>query len=154
LNGGAGFDTLSYEHSTTGVTSNFHLGADFDFLAGFEKILGSAFDDHLSGNNRDNTLEGAGGADTLTGGAGSDLFAYSDVPRSTVDAAGRDTIRDFSSAQADKIDLSAIDGSQAFTFTEGGAFTGAGHEVIVVAAGSVSTVLADLDGDRVADFAI
>ncbi len=47
-----------------------------------------------------------------------------------------------------------IRGDTAFTFTDGGAFTGTGHEVIVQGSGGIYTVLGDIDGDSTADFAI
>lgn len=99
LNGGAGMDTLSYEHAlatnSIGVTvtlnasgggimlpGNTDAGIDVIF-GGFENVVGSAFNDTITGNNRDNvlaglagddTLNGGGGNDTLIGGAGSDFF--------------------------------------------------------------------------------
>jgi len=64
---------------------------------------------------------GADGKDTLAGGAEADRCAYSTRAQSAV-GANADRITDFSHAQGDKIDLSAIDastvlaGNQAFSF--------------------------------------
>lgn len=105
LNGGKGFDSVSFAKFTKGVT--VVLGAESDTgkgifsIAGFEKLVGSARGDTLSGDGEANeidggksgdTLNGGGGADTLTGGGGADRFVF--------DAklgGGADTITDFKS---------------------------------------------------------
>jgi Ca2+-binding RTX toxin-like protein len=89
LNGGAGFDRVSYRGSTSAVTVDLAAGtasggdATGDTLSGIEGVIGSAFNDTLSGNNDanilnggagDDTLKGDAGDDTLTGGAGADLL--------------------------------------------------------------------------------
>ena len=48
-----------------------------DVLYGFTGILGSNFDDQLTGNNSDNYIESYGGNDTIDGGAGNDRASYS-----------------------------------------------------------------------------
>ena len=61
LAGGAGTDTVSYEHAAAGVTVSLALttaqntvGAGSDTLSGFENLTGSAFDDTLTGTGGDN----------------------------------------------------------------------------------------------------
>ena len=122
LRGGRGFDTLDYSSakSSTWVNLKAHsaLGEDsgFDFVSGFEGILGSDFDDRLTGNRRSNEIEGGAGddviaggrgADVLTGGEGSDTFKYH---RSDVGSAkkhrGVDTITDFD--EFDTLDFSKL----------------------------------------------
>lgn len=167
LNGGAGLDWAYYHTGTVGVTVNLAANtgsggdAQGDIYSSIENLYGSAYSDSLTGNGQTNVLLGNTGADTLTGGGANDLFIFRAVTDSTVAAAGRDTITDFSSAQGDKIDLRPIDadgdggnGNAAFAFTAGGAFTGIGHEVIVQGSGGTCTVLADVNGDSTADFAI
>jgi hypothetical protein len=71
----------------------------------------------------------------------------------------RDQIRDFDAAQGDRIDLMALDArpggaDDAFTFIGASAFSGAGGELAWRLAGSKTLVLADLDGDRLAEFEI
>src|SRR5262249_36301178 len=112
----------------------------------------------MAGND---VLTGGGGADALKGGAGADSFVYKAVSDSTVAVAGRDSIGDFSHAEGDRIDLSAIDadgnagnGDTTFTFLGSGAFTGVGHELQVVATGGVQVIQADINGDKIADMAI
>jgi hypothetical protein len=64
-------------------------------------VTGSQADDMLQGGDGDDILAGGPGADTLTGGAGRDIFIVDTQ-------AGHDTITDFSLADADCLDLSAL----------------------------------------------
>ncbi|CUW39588.1 protein of unknown function (RTX toxins and related Ca2+-binding proteins 343-2320) [Magnetospirillum sp. XM-1] len=85
LVGGAGTDTASYASSSAGVTVNLALAtaqvsggdASGDVLNTIENVVGSAFDDTLTGNTGNNVLTGGAGADTLAGGTGSDTVDYS-----------------------------------------------------------------------------
>ena len=136
------------------------LGGKFaDALAGdgaANRLIGHDGDDILTGRDGDDRLEGQRGADKLEGGGGADVFVYSDALDTTYYSPGRDTILDFSSADGDRIDLSAMDadatmaGDQAFVFLGYALFTGRAGELRV----NSGHVLGDLDGDAVADFAI
>lgn len=93
-----------------GLTGNISIA----FNVTIENANGGSGDDVLIGNQVNNTLKGAGGddqlyggpgADHLWGGEGRDIFRYSDINDSTLNAA--DTIYDFQSGQ-DKIDLSSL----------------------------------------------
>ncbi len=175
LSGGNGTDIALYDAATAAVTVNLATGgtggdAAGDSYIGIENAMGSAYGDTLTGDAGANALwglagndalAGGAGADTLKGGAGADRFVYTAISDSTVAAAGRDSLNDFSHAEGDRIDLSTIDadgnagnGNTAFTFLGGAAFTGAGHEVRVVASGGVQMVLIDVNGDAVADMQI
>ena len=81
LAGGAGIDTVTYEHALAGVTVSLALttaqntlGAGIDTLSGLENLTGSAFNDTLLGTAGDNVLIGLAGNDTLNGGAGADTL--------------------------------------------------------------------------------
>ena len=81
LAGGAGIDTVSYEHAAAGVTVSLAItaaqntgGAGTDTLTGFEYLTGSGFNDVLTGSSAANILMGLGGDDTLNGGAGADTL--------------------------------------------------------------------------------
>jgi VCBS repeat-containing protein len=130
ITGGAGNDVLSS-------------------LAGADKLYGGAGNDVLSGG---------AGADILTGGAGADAFVYTDVSEST--AAATDTIADFHQAEADYIDLSAIDantlliGDQAFAFVGTAAFSHTAGELRYQVSGATATLQADINGDGLADLVI
>lgn len=126
---------------------------------GGDDILdGGVGNDFLSGGTGNDTLIGGAGADTMYGGDGADLFVFRSVSDFGT-GAGLDLIGDVSSAQGDKIDLSAIDantqqaGVQGFTWIGTGAFTGrAGELHYVKGSGGNLVVSGDLNGDRVADF--
>lgn len=94
LSGGAGLDTARYGDATSGVQVNLTGGAGVgsvaagDTLIGVENLVGSLFDDHLTGSggtntlnggSGDDTLNGLGGADALVGGAGIDTATYADA---------------------------------------------------------------------------
>nr|WP_246728325.1 calcium-binding protein [Microvirga terricola] len=88
--GGDGIDTLSYEHyapatGTVGVNVTLQnpglegTGAGVgdhsgDHFKDFEYLLGSAFNDQLSGNNVANSINGGAGNDTLAGKDGNDTL--------------------------------------------------------------------------------
>ena len=91
LDGGDGFDHVSYAGSAAGVEVHLNTGQMFfgdaagDTLTNIEGVIGSNFADHLVGTDGvsdlqggmgDDVLFGAGGADTLDGGAGSDTASY------------------------------------------------------------------------------
>ncbi|HEX8622867.1 MAG TPA: M10 family metallopeptidase C-terminal domain-containing protein [Allosphingosinicella sp.] len=76
--GGGGVDTASYAGATAGVTVSLATGsaqntvsAGTDTLSGFENLLGSGFNDSLTGDSNVNTLSGGAGDDTLNPGSNS-----------------------------------------------------------------------------------
>lgn len=149
---------------------------DLDLGSGDDIVTGGALDDVIDGGLGNDTLAGGGGndvihgsfgADRLTGGAGADRFAFIFFDRFLSEFAdhGRvDRITDFSHAEHDRIDLSAIDPDeslardQKFTFVGTAAFTGAGgtaYELRVVDNGDgTDTLQGDVDHDGVADFSL
>ena len=77
LTGNGGIDTVSYETATTGVTVSLLTGTGSGGAAGdrlftIENLIGSDFDDTLTGDNNANTLEGGAGNDSLSGRGGDD----------------------------------------------------------------------------------
>ncbi|WP_052120833.1 calcium-binding protein [Inquilinus limosus] len=174
LDGDAGIDTASYFTSAVGVTVSLSTGkgaggeAQGDTLAGIEILSGSQGNDTLLGHGGANTLQGwngndvltgAGGKDTLTGGAGADRFVYVGIADSVV-GANADRITDFSHAQGDRIDLSAIDadwgtaGNQAFTFIGTGLYSHQAGELRYAVNGADTTIAGDVNGDGTSDFHI
>ena len=174
INGGAGADSAFYSKSNVAVNVNLGTGfasgghAQGDLLIDIENLGGSEFNDTLIGSSAKNvldgglgndTLRGGGGADELVGGAGADTFVYTSTTDSVF--AARDLIRDFSHAQGDHVDLSAIDantgaaGDQAFTFIGSALYSGIAGELRVAnTAPGVVTIAGDVNGDSVSDFHI
>ena len=84
--GSGGGDTVSYRNSNSSVTIDLSAAntldrgrkghAQGDDLDGFENIIGSAYDDILTGNDQANVIEGLAGADKLDGGTGADTLSY------------------------------------------------------------------------------
>jgi serralysin len=147
INGGNGFDTAIYTDSGAGVTVSLVSGvvgiggtAQGDKLTLIENLVGSAFDDVLTGSNGANVLNGrdgndvlfggggrdklrgdAGsddlyggfGRDTLHGGSGDDFFIWQDIGETTPGAARADDVGDFNTAAGDMLvfeDIDAIPG--------------------------------------------
>ncbi len=83
-------DTVTYATAASAVTVNLNLtsqqntgGSGLDTLSKVENLIGSAFNDNLTGNDASNvlvgnagndTLAGWSGADTMLGGAGNDTY--------------------------------------------------------------------------------
>jgi len=86
LNGGAGIDTASYEFSYAGgVTVNLGLTGPqdtindgIDTITQVENLIGSSYDDTLSGNGLANRIEGGSGNDSVWGRGGDDVLLGGD----------------------------------------------------------------------------
>jgi hypothetical protein len=95
--GGPG-DTVSYENATgpTGVTASLlKPKANTGFAAGdlytsIENLIGTDFDDKLTGDTNDNALNGGKGADILDGGAGNDILEGGEGGDKLIGGAGID----------------------------------------------------------------
>ncbi len=168
IDGGAGRDTLVLNTAATvnlGAFSSSQVVGGTAYVSGFEdvdasgataavKLNGSAFNNTLVGGSGADTLAGGAGFDTLTGGAGSDLFVFGAFNPGDIDK-----ITDFSHAQGDRIDLSAIDAvvgglDNPFAFIGQSAFHHVAGELRYGAAAGGLMVQADVNGDGHADFSI
>lgn len=173
IDGGAGFNTVAYSQLTHAVyvdlAAGTATGQGSDTLTNIQNVIGSIGNDRISGDDQRNTLQGkdgsdllygAGSADRLYGGTGADTFLFKALSDSTVNVKGRDLITDFSAAEGDKIDLHFIDanaaaaGNQAFHFLGANAFDGTAGALDYQVVNGTATVYGDVDGDKVADFAI
>ncbi|MDF8332582.1 M10 family metallopeptidase [Novosphingobium cyanobacteriorum] len=186
LDGGDGVDTASYAASTAGVKVSLAIsgyqatGAGNDSLTGIENLTGGAGADLLVGDGCDNRLDGGagadkllgdagadvlvggGGRDVLLGGAGGDTFLFATIKDFSGSAVGSaDQILDFSQADGDRIDLSAVDAvkatalvNDAFTWIGSAAFGKHAGELRYVVSGGIGLVTGDVDGNGSADFAI
>ncbi len=107
LDGGAGNNTVSYEHSphdtsglqvgvTASLTNNTGAGADAQgdtFVVGtIRNLIGSGFDDQLTGNAESNKLDGLAGNDTLEGMAGADRLDGGDGNDTLIGGSGADQL--------------------------------------------------------------
>jgi Ca2+-binding RTX toxin-like protein len=145
LIGGNGSDTLTYQGAASGVGVNLGTGASSgseaagDTISSFENIVGSGFNDTLTGDSGVNTLngnpgndilDGAGGNDSLTGGIGNDVFYFSG-------SHGADTIMDFQGVGAATGDIIQISGGSygALSFAQSGA-----NAVITTATGTITLI--------------
>lgn len=159
LNGGAGDDLL------VGGAGDDLLdgGAGGDTLRGAkgdDLLIGGAGNDILVAGRGDDVPIGGPGGDRLQGGQGADVFRFLSVADSLPGSGQNDRILDFSFAEGDRIDLSAIDadgvganGDTAFVwvgaFGTGAAppFSGARGELLALqTAGGAWRILVDVDG--------
>src|SRR5262249_41409285 len=103
LDGGTGTDLIDWSDATAGITQTLgaggsgsanrtSVGLGTDTYTNMEGIIGSRFNDNLTGNSGSNVLIGGAGSDTLDGGGGNDTFAYA----SKLD--GHDVINNFNAA--------------------------------------------------------
>lgn len=148
----------------------FAAGNDiYDGSQGIQKhgnIEGRGGDDSLTGGDRGEIFRGGLGMDILTGGGGGDTFLYKDVVDSGPDLLLSDVIADFSRADGDVIDLSAIDAKQGgagakesgkdnhFTFIGEAEFHGRKGELRYFVDGGVTVMQGDVDGDGDSDLAV
>jgi Ca2+-binding RTX toxin-like protein len=180
LDGGSGTDTVSYAYGlagTSGVTVSLITagaqatgGSGTDTLTNIENLIGSGFNDSLTGNAGHNVLNGGAGndlltggvgRDMLTGGAGSDTFDFNALSEMGLTNTTWDVITDFVHG-TDKLDLSTLDadaalaGDQAFTAPVlGGTFSGVFASPGDLYFDTVAHVLyGNTDADTAAEFAI
>jgi Ca2+-binding RTX toxin-like protein len=99
LDGDAGTDTASYQYgATASVTASLAVttaqatgGSGSDTLLSIENLIGSTYNDVLTGNAAANRLNGGAGADTLAGGDGDDTYLVDDAGDSVVENSGEGT---------------------------------------------------------------
>jgi Ca2+-binding RTX toxin-like protein len=117
LDGGAGNNTASYALAESGVTvSTAQLGqqhtggAGIDTLINIQNLIGSDYDDHLTGDYEANVINGGLGNDVLVGGLGNDTLTGGgghDTFKWLAGDSGHDLVTDFSIG-ADTLDLSKL----------------------------------------------
>lgn len=186
LVGGDGIDTANYAAIRSAVKVGLDIqglqatGAGNDSLSGIENLITGAGADLLVGDAGANRLESGGGADRLVGGDGADVLIGGEGRDLTVGGGGADLFRfatlkelagktapaadeiyDFSHADGDLIDLSALDAikatasvNDAFTWIGEAAFTKHAGELRYVVTLGVGLVTGDIDGNGSADFGI
>ncbi|WP_335752015.1 calcium-binding protein [Sulfitobacter sp.] len=182
LDGASGFDIVDFQDITDDILVRLDYQnysweyrkvyyftsaqSGYDALQSIEGVIGGSGNDSLRGSSSgnyiggsagDDTLEGRGGSDTLAGGDGADVFDFNSVEDSTLLLT--DVIVDFSIGE-DQIDLRNIDansvtsGTQKFNFLNSAAFSGTAGELRFGTNGTDGFILADVDGDGIADMNI
>eukprot|EP00439_Symbiodinium_sp_Y106_P090069 s1_g2605.t1 len=98
LDGGAGEDWARYDNSAAGISVDLALGtgvggdAEGDTLTNIERVLGSAYNDTLSGDSGVNTLRGYDGDDIIRGHDGDDDLYGQDGDDSLYGGDGADSL--------------------------------------------------------------
>jgi Ca2+-binding RTX toxin-like protein len=128
LDGGAGADTASYATSAAAVTVNLttgvHSGGDAlgDTLSNVENLMGSAFNDTLTGNGSANVLDGGLGNDALSGDAGNDTYVVNSTGDTLTEVGGVDTVKS-------SVTWTLAAGFEHLTLTGVGAIDGTGNSL-------------------------
>ena len=167
FDGGNGADTINYFASDAAVNVNLKTNAvaggyaNGDVLTGFENVIGSRWNDVLTGGSGRSVLTGGWGQDMLRGGRGADTFVYTQVFDSQDGSIGYDTIADFCVDGNDRIDLRQIDAiegnavaNDVFTYFTGNSFTQAGQVRVTALLSGNYLVEANTNADLGADITI
>lgn len=97
ISGGDGQDWVIYKGAPGPVTVDLAAGTATGFgsdtLLSIEHVVGSAFDDTLTGDAGRNVLRGRGGADLLRGAGGDDLLTGGPGPDTLLGGSGADVLR-------------------------------------------------------------
>ncbi|ANI53302.1 MULTISPECIES: hypothetical protein [Pseudomonas] len=150
VDGRDGIDSVWYLTSASAVEINLQTGINLggdalgDMLTNIEGVMGSHFDDTLTGNDADNTLEGGRGSDLINGGDGNDVIyggLVSDIgPFSLEGVADNAQADQLYGGSGDDVIVSAEndlgtnafgeDGNDAVTVVNGSAIGGIGNDVL------------------------
>lgn len=112
MDGAAGTDTADYSSDGAGVTVNLSSGtatdgnSDTDTLSNIENVIGSDYDDAITGDSADNILNGSAGDDDLDGGSGNDILAGGAGDDDLHGGAGYDTASYAAASAGVSVDLS------------------------------------------------
>jgi Ca2+-binding RTX toxin-like protein len=128
--GNGGVDTVSFARATAGVTVDLSLaaaqtvggGLGSDTLDGVHRLIGSSFNDVLTGSVGADTLDGGPGIDIMRGGAGGDTYFVGSAGEVVSEAggAGIDTV-------VSSVSFSLPAGVDKLTLTGSAALTGIGN---------------------------
>ena len=129
LNGGGGTDVARYDLAAAGIVIDLSSnstttdGDGFsDTLSGIEDVIGSNFNDTITGDTGVNALAGLAGNDTLEGGAGIDTVTYANAAAGvTVDLLGDSTSDDGDGATDNLASIENVIGSAFADFITGDA---------------------------------
>lgn len=130
IDGKGGNDTISYADALGSVNVRLSaasvqstISSGNDMLLNFENVIGSAFNDTLSGSAGANVIDGGPGADSMSGGAGDDTYIVDNVGDVvTGEAGGVDTVRS-------SVSFTLPSGFEHLVLTGGAAVTGTGNSL-------------------------
>jgi len=153
---GNALDNVIQNSNASGASTLYGMDGNDTLIggSGADVLYVGNGNDVLSGGAGDDWLFGGAGIDAMAGGAGADRFIFLLANDTGSNRTTADTIRDFSHADGDKIDLSAIKttSGQALHYVGTAAFTKTAGEVRVVnTSGSNWDVQVDINGDGVTD---
>ena len=152
LSGGDGGLTVSYAAAETGIevdlieTTTQPVLIGMDTLDGVNHVIGSNYNDIISGNSNSNTLDGGAGADVLDGGAGEDTYHFSDGwgVDTILDETGEGSILDFSGVSTNLTFTIHADGS--ISVTDGDNYLNAVKNISAIIGGSGTNTFVFADG--------
>ncbi|WP_120495620.1 DUF4114 domain-containing protein [Kiloniella sp. EL199] len=115
INGGSGTDTIDYSSAGKKVIASLHTksskGDGNDTLLSIENLIGTAFNDKLSGSHIDNTVSGGDGDDRVYGRTGDD-YLYGDAGNDYINGGSGD---DFIFGGTDDDSLNGYRGADTLT---------------------------------------
>ncbi len=128
INGAGGFDTASYANAMGPVTASLAAraatGAGNDILVSIEGLIGSAYNDTLTGSDVANRIDAGAGDDWVSGGAGDDVL---------MGGAGSDALYYGDLTNAVQVNLSS---GQVNAGAQGGLDTVSGFEIAILGSGA------------------
>ncbi|MCT2398413.1 calcium-binding protein [Novosphingobium mangrovi (ex Huang et al. 2023)] len=148
LHGGNGNDVL------VAGTGNDTLYGD----AGNDRLRGEDGNDVIFGGAGNDVIEGGAGVDTLWGGDGRDTFVFRPGDLDGTTYQNPEVIGDFSRAQGERLNLSALDANaatwsnEAFSWIGTHHFSGKAGELRYEVSAGNAIISGDTNGDGVADF--
>lgn len=151
LDGGTGVNTVSYAKSTAvniNLATNTNGGGEAtgDKLYNFQAVIGSNYNDTLTGSTGAETLTGGAGADVLFGGGGKDIFVFN-TTMDLVKTSTHDVIGDFVQGN----DIIQFTGALKEIFLGTSGFTGVAGQFNYAYSGNNTVLSFDNDGDKNAD---
>lgn len=122
-------------------------------------LSGGGESDRLFGGAGSDGLTGGAARDIMTGGSGADTFVFANGDFAGLKSSTCDQIVDFSQAEGDRIDLSAVDANtvggganDAFAFIGSDAFGKIAGQLRFATLSSATILQGDTNGDGIADF--
>ena len=132
-------DSVAVILTATGGTA-VSGSAGNDTLLSIENVIGSNYDDDITGNDGANRINGGQGNDTLRGGAGSDTYVFE------ADW-GQDIIVETDVLGSDTLDFSALSDALTFTIQESGLAVLSGLNTVIVAGTFVENLVGGTGND-------